>query len=551
MVLFLIVLVGIPDRAVAAKESIDEKVTIALYSSWSANLHRDLIDMLKSEGYEIRLLGQSSNVASGAALKREELEAVDVLVVGALYRQISNDEIDSVLRYVKEGGNLIVLVPWLYYWKNSEKHWVGNSVDALLNRLNMDTFDSEDILKYNRKHLGGSYNVSVRGKITLKPSAITKGVENFYIHTGNAIDAKQGVIFAVGKDTVIDGGSRTKSVNFPVLLGTVYGKGKIIVALDFLVRPELSSFGMNGANYKLIVNTIEYLARGKSNPKPQGYYTKYAKGIEKKVKPWFNILFIPVDLQKSASIKTIAEDFQDRFKDQLGLQANCRIYPEIRSKKEGAGSKEDYPFQISKSPSAYRSDRELFEEVIAVVERKEPVKKYDFVVLITSDYGNTLCCGGVSAHGVHIVANRPEYPHGAIIFGKTVYLLQQNSQERVNRSGEMKVISEHNERDMTHILMHEFGHFLGFPDYMVSPLYIMSGLVPKSKLTYSKLFKDTISFVYLKRAEGLVYENWHQTAWRQYLSQQFADASRSYRGRRYRDCIIKSAEIMHFLTRAR
>ena len=189
MVLVLLVLVSIPDGASAAKELMDEKVTIALYSSWSANLHRHLIDMLESEGYEIKLLGQSSNVSPGEVLTQEGLEEVDVLLVGALYRKISNDEVNSILRYVTEGGNLIILVPWLSY---SKKQWVGESADALLNRLNMDTFDREEIVKYNRKHLGGSYNISVRGKITLKPSVITKGVENFYIHTAMLLMQNRG-----------------------------------------------------------------------------------------------------------------------------------------------------------------------------------------------------------------------------------------------------------------------------------------------------------------------------------------------------------------------
>ena len=530
------------NAALASPEGTSEAATVAFIAPGDRN-YQSVIDMLRSEGHDVQMVANGGEAAT--PLTEEAIADVEVLILGAMSSRLADEGIATILRYVEAGGDLIVLVPWLGH---HGKQWDGESAAELLKTLGLATYDTDALRRYAKRRFGEERIVMVRGEIVLKANnSVTAGIENFCLYTGNAIDVPPAVSRRPGFSLLAQSGRpKRRPHNLPVILGMKHGKGQVIVALDFLEEGEVESFGMNGANYKLIANMIHYLSTGRSHPKPQGYFTKYFPGIEQKVKPRVKVLFIAADLGHSISVEKTVQKFKDGLKRQLGLDVGwrvCRIAGP--GERPGRGNRQ-HVLRLPQPQSAYESDEAFFYAVVSIAEKQESIQHYDLVVVLTSGYAKRESGSyGATVRGLSMPSRGPTEPYGVVVFGKSVGPKREGSDQD-------EIIHKHGVRDMTHVLMYEFGRSLGFPRYVVSSPYIMGGFGEDSKLEYSPFFVKTIACLWMKRAEGLLFERGalqsdRETAGQARLKRAWVFTVNAYKQEKYRDCIVTSARIIDAL----
>lgn len=512
---------------VAAQERGIKDVVIAFDDrhSPSRSIYRQSIKMLRSEEYSIKPIsikkGEAIYDSQSATLPENALENVDLFIIGGTQFTYSDSDVDLTLEYVKDGGNLIILVPAPQRSGEGFNLQATESVQKLIKRLNLST----EIKEYSK------------GKILLAPHPVTRGVDNFYLYAGDYLDITRGKI--IGK---------CKEADISLMVEKDYGKGKIIVSPDFLRDRNLNFQGTNGANYKLFINMVEYLVHNRENPKPQGYYTRYIRDIDKKIKDVYYILFVPVDFEKDFTVEQLAKNFQKELLNQLGLEIYLDITEPIKSNTKQFAGRESIKDLGVYSSSSFQQRIFFLEDVTEEIKDTHNLGVYDLVVVTTSDHGGVPWNSSLGGHYIHTT----KYPNSIILLGKYVRFVNARWDQKKKRWDYDTVIPimEYNLRNMTHILLYEFGHFLNFPEKMDPKPYIMSGFIKDSKLIYSNLFKDFVSFCFLKRAEGLIYmmqEKGYNTF---DLQMEFVSGLAHYVNKDYREAIIKSRRIIKRLTSA-
>lgn len=490
-------------------------------TSWT--IYSRLIEMLRSEEYSIKRIsikrGEAISDSRSAALPKNAFKNIDLFIIGGTQFTYSDSDVDLTLKYVKNGGNLIILVPAPPKSGEGFKLRASESAQKLIKRLDLGV----EIKEYSK------------GRILLVPHPVTRGVNNFYLYTGNYLDITRGKI--IGK---------CKEADISLMVEKDYGKGKIIVSPDFLQARSLSSQGTNGANYKLFINMVEYLVHNKENPKPQGYYTRYTKDIDRKIKDVYYILFVPVDFEKDFTIEQLAKNFQKELLNQLGLKVYLDITEPIKSNTKQFAGQESIKDPGVYSSSSFQHYIYFLEDVIENVKDTHNLGIYDLVVITTSDHGGLRWHSSLGGHYIHTT----KYPNNIILLGKYVRFVNAGWNQKKKRWDYDTVIpiTEYNLRDMTHILLYKFGRFLNFSEKMSPKPYIMSGFIKDSKLIYSSLFKDFVSFCFLKRAEGLIYMMQKKDYDTFDLQMEFVSGLTHYVNKDYREATIQSRRIIKRLT---
>jgi hypothetical protein len=267
---------------------------------------------LRTAGYEV--VGEDY-----ACFDRTTLDAYDVFMVGEeTYhgRFMTDDEVDTLVDWVEDGGGLFVTV------EHTNAHYMGDVFNRLTKRMPIQArFDS--ICDTETSHGSSRDWVSFP---TIKPHPVTEGVEEYHFYNGCSLDTEHGVMLSsetswsdhyAPKDKPVNNGNKKADEGEETgpLTGVAafeFGKGRVVVIADHnaLTNTEIyvgdhHRFGMNAIRwlagegpervswsypdgYDLLVHTgagsefaLEQKADTLSFRTAYGYWTK-----EPQLRPW-------------------------------------------------------------------------------------------------------------------------------------------------------------------------------------------------------------------------------------------------------------------------
>lgn len=164
------------------------------------------VDTLKSYGFSVYEIGKREFV------DMNNFKVPSLLFIAGCYRSFSENEIQQILNYLNDGGNLLILLD----------HTPNNSLTHALNLDFQDINDAGAIIEYE------SHPISVgleSGLMVAGVSAITN------------IDEGISVIARFGESTFFDTNGNyiqdPDEINNPIFMGSKnYGKGKIVFCGD-------------------------------------------------------------------------------------------------------------------------------------------------------------------------------------------------------------------------------------------------------------------------------------------------------------------------------
>lgn len=181
------------------------------------------------------------------------LTGVDALIISGPFRQFSEDEIDAIVGFIKDGGSLAVMLH------------IGIPLKGLLHRIGVNfsngvIHESRDIIDNN----------DLNFKVThLKPHELMKGIKQFNLYGGWAVinvDNNSEVIAETGPMAWIDmDGNKTISSGdavqtFGVVVAGGLGKGRFVVFADDAI---FQNKFLDEVNVLLGMNLVEWLGKGK------------------------------------------------------------------------------------------------------------------------------------------------------------------------------------------------------------------------------------------------------------------------------------------------
>lgn len=459
--------------------------------------YADLIGMLKSEEFDVKLIGEGLGSEDYRDLTNEDLQNVDILVVGEVHQDYSDKEISLIKNYVEKGGKLIAIVPSIR-WYTKGDFLAIKGVEHLVEEFGgVNLLNNKESNEFWLSLTSKNFTAGTRGEVEVEGHPITSGIKNLYVWDGPMLNVSNGRIIGRNKDTVLQLGTEHYSVDIPQIVELYSGNGKIILLPDVFVRSEqTSSFGIDGAGFKMFANTVSYLINGTSSSKTQSYYTKYFRGVDKKIKTNYNILFVPVDFDKNFTVEDIAKLFKEKIEGQFNVIINYKIVSEISTQEKNTVKWEEIKDAGVYSAPSYKEGgaRWFYLDVVDYLKDKENLDNFDLVVIISGDYGFAFGCGEETVSGMYLDGEYPENPFGVVLYGKQVRIANLTNTEMGWKYDKIEPLMDYNLNQMTHTLMHEFGHHLGFPDYMVAAPCIMSGFIENPTLVFCDFEKNIISY---------------------------------------------------------
>ena len=307
----------------------------------------------------------------------------------------------------------------------------------------------------------------------------------FFLYTGWRLVPPKGEheVLARTTDRLSDGAWRESGE--PVIIRRKVGQGSATVALDF-VGPEHLLWDLSGESLYMFVNLARDEVGMSPAAGPPGRFAGYLPGADRRIRTRYRILIVPARYSFPAHPAVIARTLAERVREETGLILDVEVAPPV----EPAAASDEYPH-----PYAFYAD---------VRNRVEAdLSECDMLAVLTSDTLPAFNTDSRSYLGVWFSRRNGETgPYGAVIAGGSDEApgAQWDPQARAWVAGERKRTATLGVRGIVHALMHEFGHHIGFPDYVAPPPHIMSGYYRDSRLEYCDLFKERLCAAMLSLA---------------------------------------------------
>ncbi len=217
------------------------------------------VKLLEDEGWEVNSgisrLGEKLKTFSSQGISEEDLASYDVLVLcglrhgGSVWR---NEEVDTLRRFVRNGGGLLVCI-------KRDWHWEASFYEELkgfgIGDAGGNIYDPQHCIMNEPLY------------VTLSDAAahpVTRGVERFQTTGIRPLDVTNKyakVLLTAGENAeVMDlWGKRRPAPNAPIAVALEYGDGRIVViGTDTWLRPDELEMGDNKV---LLTNVLNWLGK--------------------------------------------------------------------------------------------------------------------------------------------------------------------------------------------------------------------------------------------------------------------------------------------------
>jgi len=398
------------------------------------------------------------------------LEGTDLLL--ALPADYPPDLTELLASYVEGGGALLILVP----------EAPPPSLARLCASVGVPLERQSSVPRGPRSAYRGMFGHLARGDWPAGPEPT-----RLMVYSGwklAPVDADAQVLVRTA-DRFSSGVWRDSSE--PVAIKRPLGEGSVIVCLDF-VGPQQLLWDLSGESLRLFVGLAADELGLPVSHTDRGRFTRFIPGADKRVKTDYRMLIVPARYSLPAHPQLIARLLADRVAEETGLHLSAEIAPPV----EPAQAADRYPDALA-----------FYNDVKAAA--GPGLSDYDVLVALTSDTLPAFNTDARSYLGVWFSGrDRPDSPYGVVIAGGSdeVRDAEWDAQKREWVSTNRRRAATLGSRGIVHALMHEFGHHIGFPDYVAPPPYIMSGYYRNSELEYSELFKERLCVTMIAAAEA-------------------------------------------------
>ncbi len=219
----------------------DERVIVLFDETRSVFNHLDssyidLKDILKENGFECKKLTKGPI--------SEDILKGDILVITCPNNALlSEKEINSILKFVREGGGLFVLNEYF-----GDKEWKHNLSDLCKNFG--ITFNDDSVI--DDMHNYGDNKILKISRECLMEHPITLGMESFAYINGCSLSVLGEALVIIKTD------GDAKPPDAPLLAVNIYGDGRVIVTGDSSIFVS-SWLGFEPSNAILAVNCFRWL----------------------------------------------------------------------------------------------------------------------------------------------------------------------------------------------------------------------------------------------------------------------------------------------------
>lgn len=225
-----------------------------IHGSWE---YRSIISVLKDDGFEVELL-------YGDTITSEALNSCNILVIGVPKREFSNDEVNSIHKFVDNGGGLLVIgerVTSCFLNKITCKFGIEFATDCVCDMEHNNEHHSCPIIKNRLKHeimeYVDEFTIFCGCSLTVKEPAekVALGNETTWADQDRWKDKFRWV----KKRYLVPDENEPKGDEVCLIAASEYGKGRVLCIGDSTLFMEMYMFHTD--NLQMGVNFIYWLSK--------------------------------------------------------------------------------------------------------------------------------------------------------------------------------------------------------------------------------------------------------------------------------------------------
>lgn len=211
-------------------------------------------ETLRARGYIIKTL------KAGEQIDLSRLKGTDVLVIMCGRENYTIAEINSIVRWVNEGGSLLLLGDYDHHPLYIEP--IAKAFGIHFEGMNFKKITS---LADNTSNVGGNPSYIVFTDANIRHHEVTENISRIEMYSLSSIEAESGTPLIVTSNTTYWLNTGQPAYNRPVMMVVKHGKGRIVVVGDVNLWSDIDFDGdgvpalYDSDNLRLAINTVKWL----------------------------------------------------------------------------------------------------------------------------------------------------------------------------------------------------------------------------------------------------------------------------------------------------